>query len=241
MSTVQTFESFKISSGRLADLSLYRFPTCIHGWDEATEMPLKLTGQSTFIGCVYKGPVEVVTNSNTLTLITGQYFAIADAVSVKGGQGIIIEAMNYRGLDQFGGPIETDGRLQYVSGCTDTLLISADRLGNPCLNALFFPPSIDQIPHTHPSIRIGIVVTGSGKCVTETEVIELKPGMVFIIHEDGKHSFSTSPDEGMTVVAYHPDSDFGPQDDDHPMINRTIVDGVSAAQIKSIQSRSGNR
>jgi len=25
------------------------------------------------------------------------------------------------------------------------------------------------------------------------------------------------------VIAWHPDSDFGPRDDDHPMINRTLI------------------
>ena len=40
----------------------------------------------------------------------------------------------------------------------------------------------------------------------------------------------------MDVIAYHPDSDFGPQDEDHPMINRTIVDGVQASRIKDIHS-----
>ena len=34
----------------------------------------------------------------------------------------------------------------------------------------------------------------------------------------------------MCVIAYHPDSDFGPTDDDHPMVNRTIVDGVPVNQ-----------
>jgi hypothetical protein len=41
----------------------------------------------------------------------------------------------------------------------------------------------------------------------------------------------------MRVVAYHPDSDFGPQDEDHPMINRTIVDGVSASKIDAIRTK----
>jgi hypothetical protein len=40
----------------------------------------------------------------------------------------------------------------------------------------------------------------------------------------------------MDVIAWHPDSDFGPEDDDHPMVNRTIVDGVSAAKIADIRT-----
>ena len=29
----------------------------------------------------------------------------------------------------------------------------------------------------------------------------------------------------MDVVAYHPDSDFGPTHEEHPMVNRTRIDG----------------
>ena len=41
----------------------------------------------------------------------------------------------------------------------------------------------------------------------------------------------------MAVIAYHPDSDFGPTHEVHPMINRTIVDGVSARLIEKIRTR----
>jgi hypothetical protein len=36
------------------------------------------------------------------------------------------------------------------------------------------------------------------------------------------HSFFTR-EAALDVVAWHPDSDFGPRDDDHPMINRTVI------------------
>jgi hypothetical protein len=41
----------------------------------------------------------------------------------------------------------------------------------------------------------------------------------------------------MTVIAYHPDSDFGATHEDHPMINRTMVDGISAAKIDEIRTQ----
>ena len=41
----------------------------------------------------------------------------------------------------------------------------------------------------------------------------------------------------MDVVAYHPDSDTGPTHDDHPMLNRTIVEGVSARDIDKIRTK----
>jgi hypothetical protein len=61
--------------------------------------------------------------------------------------------------------------------------------------------------------------------------------MAFIIHQEGVHKFRTGPDSIMVVIAYHPDSDFGPEDQNHPMINRTIVQGVSAAQLTEIQTK----
>lgn len=141
-----------------------------------------------------------------------------------------------------GGPVENKGRLKYIDGCTDSLLISPIKLGDPCLNLLYFPPNIDQTQHTHPSDRIGLVYSGKGECVAATQdgepekVIPLTPGMIFRIHAEGAHKFRTSEHSDMTVIAYHPDSDFGPEDESHPMINRTIVDGVSAAQLHEIQT-----
>jgi hypothetical protein len=41
----------------------------------------------------------------------------------------------------------------------------------------------------------------------------------------------------MAVIAYHPDSDFGPTHEVRPMMNRTIVDDVSACLIEEIRTR----
>lgn len=152
----------------------------------------------------------------------------------------------------FGGPIEREGRLKYIDGCTDSLLLSPVKLGDPCLNHLHFPAGIDQTQHTHPSHRIGIVADGYGECITPFGNLPLTKGMIFVIKEwdgetydtglDGKtypigiHAFKTF-DKNMDVIAFHPDSDFGSTDDDHPMINRTIVDGVSANQIDDIRTK----
>ena len=38
------------------------------------------------------------------------------------------------------------------------------------------------------------------------------------------------------MIAFHPDSDFGPAPEDHPMINRTMVDGVSASRLDDIRT-----
>jgi mannose-6-phosphate isomerase-like protein (cupin superfamily) len=156
-------------------------------------------------------------------------------MSISGGRGIIIERERYNGVLHIGGPVEAVGRLRYIDGCTDTLLIPPQRIGEPCLNALFFPPGIDQTMHTHPSDRIGMIYSGEGECETPDGVIQLQPGMIFCIHTHGAHRFRT-PRGPMRVIAFHPDSDFGPDDEKHPMINRTIVDGVSASGLDVIRS-----
>jgi hypothetical protein len=45
----------------------------------------------------------------------------------------------------------------------------------------------------------------------------------------------------MLVVAYHPESDYGPTHEAHPMINRTMVGGVPASQIELIRTRKDGR
>jgi hypothetical protein len=56
--------------------------------------------------------------------------------------------------------------------------------------------------------------------------IPLKPGTVFEIPPGSLRAFRTSSAACLDVAAWHPDSDIGPTDDDHPMINRTFVEMV---------------
>lgn len=171
-----------------------------------------------------------------IPLLAGQYFCCAGPAVVSGGCGIIIERLRTRPMFTLGGPVEAEGRLRYIDGCRDSLLIPPVVKGDACFNALYFPPGTDQTQHTHPSLRIGMVVSGRGQCVTPEGVHELVPGKAFVIEPGGLHAFRTGK-EAMAVVAFHPDSDFGPDHADHPMVNRTIVDGVSASLIPEIQTR----
>lgn len=117
---------------------------------------------------------------------------------------------------------EGEGMLKYIDGCTDSLLISPVKRGMPCLNHLHFPPNTRQTFHTHPSYRAGIVAYGHGVAETEKGEILLSPGLSWFIPANEKHRFKTDGSD-LGVVAYHPDSDFGPVDENHPMINRTII------------------
>ena len=70
----------------------------------------------------------------------------------------------------------------------------------------------------------------------QKELVPLIPGYAFIIETDAVHSFNTL-DDTMDIIAFHPDFDTGMTDDDHPMINRTIVEGVSARHLENIRTR----
>lgn len=227
------YTEFEFANGLLYDYSDNDYPTRLHAWTE--DCSFKEEG-STFYGYVFEGPTEITTANNRYQLLARQYFCMKDGFALSGGKGIVIERVGFRGMDSLGGPVEDWGRLKYIDGCTDSLLVPPVKLGDPCLNALFFPENIDQTAHTHPSMRVGMVIEGSGSCVTPEAEYDLIPGKIFIIHPDGTHRFRTRAGAKLTVVAYHPDSDFGPKDEDHPMINRTIVDGVSAAKIEDIRT-----
>lgn len=119
------------------------------------------------------------------------------------------------------GKIGHTGNQRYIDGCTDSLLVCPSKLGEPCLNALYFPPCTIQTFHTHPSLRCGIVLRGSGIADTQNESLNIKMGDIWAINTNERHRFRTVDDE-LVVVAYHPDSDWGPTDEKHPMINRTL-------------------
>jgi len=213
------FLQFDWQNGLLHNLEDDAFPANFYAWKETG---LNLQNQATYFGFVAQGSAQLTTENGTFKLQKGMYFAVPSTVKIEGGQGILIEQLNYQGLFQIGGQIEDKGRLNYIDGCTDTLLIAPPILGDPCLNLLHIPANIFQTQHTHPSFRIGIIARGTGHCITPDGEHPLHSGLIFIIPTNLKHSFRTKDDD-LLVVAYHPDSDFGPTHENHPMINRTIL------------------
>ncbi len=131
----------------------------------------------------------------------------------------------FRGQGLVGGPIEASGRLCYIDNCSDSLLVYPPRRGDPSLNHLSFPAGVRQSFHIHPSIRLGVVARGAGfACLTDQE-IPLTAGTLFCIEERELHRFRTE-DQRLDVIAFHPDGDWGPTDQDHPMLNRTYLAAV---------------
>ena len=227
------FEAAAISPALRRDALDPLFPTELRCWtDDTVELPKTAT---TFC-FVFSGTASLECASGTFSLRPGMYAAVPGRAVIRGGTGIAVSRLEQRGLFQLGGPIESTGRLRYIDGCTDTLLIAPPVRGDACLNLLHIPPGTEQTRHTHPSVRVGMIVSGSGICRTPQADHPLEAGTVFVIPPGGEHSFHTQND-ALRVIAYHPDSDCGPDHHDHPMVNRTIVDGVSARHLPAIVTR----
>lgn len=197
-------------------------------------------------GFVSSGVVMIsglFTDRQMTPVYAGQYFTTRARVNVimgrPGTKCVIFQARGYVGAPTVG-EVEEDGRLGYIDGCRDTVLHGPLVKGLPCLNALFMPAGIHQTSHTHPSTRAGIIFAGSGECHTPEGVHPLKPGDVFFLKAGGQHKFRTDlfgGEVGMKLVAFHPDSDFGPTNEEHPMLNKTEVNGVSAKHLPEIQTK----
>lgn len=219
--TTTAFHTYTQQTGLVHALLDNTFPAQLYAWKEN---PLACASSNTsFFGFVYEGTAKITTTTGSFDLSAGMYFCIPEKIQIEGtGQGILIAQHHFQGFLQLGGPIESKGRLQYIDGCTDSLLIAPPIWGNPCLNLLHIPAHTFQSQHTHPSFRIGMIVKGTGICITPEGNTPLFPGLFFIIEEENLHSFKTEEEE-LLIVAYHPDSDFGPTNENHPMVNKTIL------------------
>lgn len=249
------------------DLTADEYPTIIRPFSGNTS---HLPGGSTYYGMVTHGSCYIGREQPEYTIDEGMFFCLPGPLTLNAtleGRGLVIERCDYQGFPQIGGPLEGRGRLRYIDGCSDTLLICPPLIGEPCLNHLHIPPGTNQTAHTHPSQRIGVILRGSGYCLTpcpcdEVEIgdyqlnpgqtyvretldegglriwvrTELKEGMGWWIPTGLLHSFHTGSNEFLDVVAWHPDSDFGPQHDNHPMLNRTYVGDQSARAIDRIRT-----
>ncbi|MEM7600618.1 MAG: cupin domain-containing protein [Verrucomicrobiota bacterium] len=215
-----SFHSFENLTGLLQRAGGDRYPSTVHAWSD--EDPL-LCNSGTSFGFVQRGDTTVTATNGRYPLKPGMYFSVPGKTTVEGGSGIVIIRHGFHGFFHIGGPAEKTGRLRYIDGCTDSLLIPPVLLGDPCLNLLHIPPHTHQTQHTHPSFRAGIIVSGTGECVTPETSHTLFAGLSFVIEENGRHSFHTGG-EPLRVIAFHPDSDFGPTHETHPMINRTYIE-----------------
>jgi len=182
---------------------------------------LKDTGFQRFI----VGVGDLINDSIT---VVDSFFAASTNKQIKvqnlkkQAKGMIIEMPGYSFTEQTIVTInpEVAGSLSYIDGCSNSNIIPPPRNGEPCLNYLYFPCNINQTFHTHPSIRIGCILSGQGMAETSVGMFELKVGDVFILDRFTRHRFITL-DKHMSLIAFHPDSDDGPTDEINPMKSRT--------------------
>jgi quercetin dioxygenase-like cupin family protein len=178
-------------------------------------------GDSAYGYCVRGGTALI--GARTVTLLDDGFFSTPGPATLTVASAVIAVRHGFSCLTLFG-LLERRGRLAYIDGCSDTLLIAPPVLGDPCVNYLHMPAGTRQSMHSHPSVRAGIIVGGTGWCVTPTGRQPLREGQVFILARGELHCFHTD-EAAMHIVVYHPDSDFGPMPHGHPMINKTILSG----------------
>lgn len=175
------------------------------------------------------GSNKIKIGSNIYYLEEGQYFSLFCGDNIPefdiNSKLFLVIRLGYKCQNTLGW-VEKQGRLSYIDGCTDSLLIYPPRMGDPSLNLLHFPHGIEQTRHLHPSIRIGCVISGEGwsDVWDNGQVIsnKLQSGTNFCLEENELHRFRTE-DSSMTVIAWHPDGDWGPTDHNHTMLNRTYI------------------
>ncbi len=159
----QGFQLFNLQNGCLAMYEDRLHKTIVSGFVHGGR--IILPDNYTHFGIVIDGSIKIANSERVRFLEAGDFFSIKDGATVESsGKGMISSAFGYAGLNTFGGPIEDVGRLKYIDGCTDTLLVHPVKLGDPCLSFLHFPPGVTQTLHTHPTVRVGIVFCGSGIC-----------------------------------------------------------------------------
>ena len=219
--------------------------TLIYGFDSRephSELPSIVYGQGGCFGYVAEGQIHVrCENDVTMVLNTGHWFSTIGSFTVESISDnyrfAVWQKEDYKGTATVGW-VDAVGQLNYIDGCKDSVLHAPIKKGDPCLNALYMPEGVNQTIHTHPSTRSGFIIIGGANCETPDGTIPLETGDIFYLATDTEHKFSTNHQEMVTMklIAFHPDSDFGPTDEIHPMINRTIVEGVSASEISEIQT-----
>ncbi|GEM_PF-661384 len=230
----EPFQSWSNYWGLLYADADERCPSRVYGFENFTSGmvgSVDVPDDGACFGFISAGAVMLLGDSNrdSMHVRAGQWFSTDQGchlvLDTTATTVFVAQRVGYRGVFSVGGPIEERGRLRYIDGCSDSLLVCPPVIGHPCLNHLHFPGGIDQTEHTHPSLRAGIVARGEGWCETPEGATRLTQHLIFAIPTDAKHSFRTEAGRSMDVVPYHPDSDWGPTNEEHPMVNRTLVAG----------------
>lgn len=115
------------------------------------------------------------------------------------------------------------GNLSYMDGGTNTTAINPGRLGDPVINYVHFPAGMYQTLHTHPSHRVGLILSGNGKIeLDNNQYFEVKQGDAFYMRRNCLHNFITT-NEPVILLVFAPDSGTGPTDEVNPLKVRTYI------------------
>ena len=206
------------------DCSFSSYPSQLISFTGRFQIPQDWVRGTVFGSSLGSGPYEF--EHKTIQLFKNSFFTLPifpgqqTPVFESDSRVCLILRHGFLGLPLLLGQAEATGRLSYVDGCSDTILAYPARSGDPSLNFLYIPSHVQQTSHLHPTLRLGFVVDGEGLAETISGEHALKKGDSFYIQEHEIHRFKTS-NQSLSVVAFHPEGDFGPKDNDHMMINRS--------------------
>lgn len=119
---------------------------------------------------------------------------------------------------------KSTGNLSYMDGGTNTTAVNPGRLGLPVINYVHFPAGMKQTLHTHPSQRIGLILSGKGEIELDNGVMfPIKEGDCWVMERNVLHNFMCNQGEDVTLFVFSPDSGTGPTDEINPLKVRTYV------------------
>lgn len=208
------------------DRTDFFYPSSCHYLSKKINLANKFIASTVYGVCF--GVTKITYDKSDLTLQSESYFCLTlhkdiANFTIESKIGVVIFVRHgYIGLNQVGLSAESSGRLTYIDGCTTSTLISPPRYGDPSLNLLSFPAKTEQSFHRHPTLRLGVILDGNGFADVEKKSYRIAKHSIFSISENERHRFRTK-DKTLRLIAFHPDSDFGPRDNDHAMLNRTYL------------------
>jgi mannose-6-phosphate isomerase-like protein (cupin superfamily) len=214
------------------------YPDSCYGLQTWSDQEIVLSSQGNHFGYVFSGRSQIrQDNGNGYWLNEGMYFSLPTASVIDGekSSGFVITRTGFNHAFTLGGPVAAPGEFAYIDGGRTDILLPPMRKGDPGLYGLHFPPGVDQKMHNHESDRVVLVISGCGCCLTPDQRCDFSPGMVLRIPRREKHKFMTF-DQGLSMVIFHPDSEMGFSDTNHPMLVQTYIDGVSAAQLPHLHT-----
>src|SRR5687767_10081485 len=121
------FSVHPIACGSIRELPHPTWPCELWSWRPGPWQP---PVEGTHYGAVFSGRIAVRCRSGEFEIGAGMVFCVPGELGLR-GEGEVFGLTHFRskGFFQIAGPIEAHGRLRYIDGCTDSLLIAPQRRG----------------------------------------------------------------------------------------------------------------